>query len=109
MAANQPLYACTVTVTNSRQSLLALIQATNTKNAGCPGSSRSWNVQFEPSSSGDIYLGDEAVSATNCGLHVQVGGGFLDRASIPGIAPIGSIWVVTGTGTAKLNVMVFGE
>lgn len=108
----RPAYGVSVTVTSSAQSLLALIHAVSSPAqfyTNVQGSCRSWNVQLDPDSGQDVYLGDDNVSTSSCGIRLQSGGGFLDRASIPGMAPIGSIFAVTASGSSKLNIFVFPE
>jgi hypothetical protein len=110
---NAPLYCATVLVTTGVQSLLTLIQASNTKNAGCAASCRSYQLQIDPASTNNVFVGDELLATGTglqmAGLNMPAGSGFLDRSSVPGMCPIGSLYVKTAAGTSLLNVMVFGE
>lgn len=104
-----PLYACTVTVTNTPQNLLALIQAIGGKYKNCPGSSASYQLQADPANSNNILVGDEnvAVSPQQCAALLAPGAGDSYATRCPYIGPIGSLWVVTSAATALLNLAVF--
>jgi hypothetical protein len=112
MAFTSPLYGCTVTIGTTPTQLLALIHALGGKYANCPGSSRSWNIQTDISNSDYVLAGDENVALSPQQCFYNFGGGgftFLDRAEIPGLAPIGSIYVVAHAAGQLLNIAVFGE
>lgn len=111
MPFQNPVYACTVALTGTAQNLLALVQAKGGRYANVQSSCRSYQMQLDPASASGALIGDENVAASpqNCGLNLATGDGFLDRASVPGMAPIGSLFGVAAGSAATLNLMIFPE
>jgi hypothetical protein len=114
MPLQRPLWGVSVTCPIAATNLLSLIRAATPTAfySQMQGSSQSWNVQLDPAATDDVYLGDENVSITNCGVHLKVGSGnpnaYNPGETMNGDAPIGSIYVCSAAGTSRLNIMVFG-
>ena len=105
------LSGVTITV-SAKTNILAAIQALGGVYANVASSSRSWNIQLDPTSTCNYCLaGDEnvAISPQQCFFYMGLNFTFLDRASLPGMCPIGSVYVVPDTGNAILNIAVFGD
>ena len=107
----RPLTGVTISIT-AKQNILAQIQAIGGVYANVASSARSWNIQLDPASTcGLCLLGDEnvALSPQQCFLNMGLNFTMLDRASMPGMCPIGSVYAVPDAGTAILNIAVFGD
>jgi hypothetical protein len=107
----QPLYACTITAPpTTAVSILSLIRALGGRYANCPGSSASFQIQWDPNNGTNILMGDEntAISPQQCAVNMGPGGADSYSQRPPFSAPIGSLYVVaTGAGAALINVAVF--
>jgi len=104
-----PVYAATLTLTTTPQNLLTLLQAIGGRYLNCPSSSRSYQIQADPANTPKALIGDEnlALSPQQCGQVLSAGVVLTDRATMPYIAPFGSLWGASATSTALVNVMVW--
>ncbi len=105
------LYCPTVTVTGAAANLLALIRAKGGIYTDCPGSSRNYTLMPDGANSDNILIGDEtvALSPQNCGLNMPKGSGAYYSATLPAMAPLGSLYVLAASGSQLLNVIVISE
>jgi hypothetical protein len=105
------LYSGTVTAPQTTAvSLLGLIHALGGQYANVPGSSASYQIQFDPSNATNILMGDEntALSPQMCAYNAPGGGADSYSQRPPYIGPIGSLFVVAaGAGAALINFAVF--
>ncbi len=107
----RPLIGVTVTVTGAAANLLALIRAKGGIYANTPGSSRNYTIQPDGANSDNILVGDEGVSISpqNAGLNMPKGSGAYYSATLPAMAPLGSLYVLAASGSQLLNVIVISE
>jgi hypothetical protein len=105
------LYTGTVTAPiTTAVSLLGLIRALGGQYANVPGSSASYQLQFDPNNGTNILLGDEntALSPQQCAYNASPGGADSYSQRPPYIGPIGCLYVVAvGSGAALINFAVF--
>ncbi len=100
-----------MTVTGAAANLLALIRAKGGIYTDCPGSSREYTLNPDATNGAGILIGDEnvALSPQNCGINMPAGSGAYYSATLPAMAPLGSLYVLAVSGSQLLNVVVISE
>ena len=73
-----------------------------------PVSVQMLNIQMDNVATGNLYIGNAAVSPTNCGVHIVPSQGFFVPANVYGKILTTDIFMVADGAGKQINIMALG-
>jgi hypothetical protein len=112
-AVNQPTMV-SITVGTTALNLLATLRGLGGTLANLPSRASYYSIEYDLAGGGNLYIGNSAVSSSNCGRHLvptQNQNIYVSPVDSSALCALDAIWVVSDTATQQVNVTVvcFGQ